>query len=100
MNSDSALVNRQYARDADSICCPQEMHTKLCTDRINNRICPKFHHCMKIGSALYRLSVQGTYRRINYEYKWVLRGSARTPHQDSNTEQQVCQTNLRAQLLL
>jgi hypothetical protein len=30
---------------------------------------------MNIGSVLYRLSpVQGTYRSINHEYKWVLRG--------------------------
>ena len=58
------------------------------------------YRCMNIGSVFYRLPVQGTYRSINYEYKWVLRGCARTPHPDSNTEQQVCQTILRAQLLL
>ena len=34
------------------------------------------------------------------EYIWASRGYAEAPHPDPDTEQQVCRTSLRAQLLL
>ena len=60
--------NNRYAKLACARSCCSNKRGKSCC-------------CMNIGSVLYGLSpVQGTYRSINREYKWVLRRCwVRTP---------------------